>query len=485
MPDQGGTAAARAVRPIPPPTAGSIVIRMTAWYAGTSFLLILIAASVLYGTVAGNLRAEDRRILIDTASNLRLLATAVPVPGSSARPPVSPGAGFIGFRLIAPDGRIERATPGMDRDVPLTDFAALLALRPGARTFTTVQDRHGAPFDLLSERFKVDGADTIVQVAIDRARDQRVLIKDRERLLFMLILSLGLCAAIGYAIARGGIRPVERIAAAAGSIRATTLHERLDTADLPGELQSLAATFNDMLDRLEASFAQVTQFSADVAHELRTPVNNLRGELEVALGRVRSAPDYRDVLGSALEECGRINRVIDSLLFLARAEAAGAVPRREALDIAAELAAILEFYEPAALEAGLDLGLSATARPVVPCDRTLFQQAVGNLVANAIAHTGRGGRVTVGLVADAATASVPMVRIDVADTGSGIAPAHLPHVFDRFYRADPARSSLGGNFGLGLAVVRSIATLHGGTVAIDSTPGIGTVVSLRLPLQPD
>ncbi|HQT83905.1 MULTISPECIES: heavy metal sensor histidine kinase [Acidiphilium] len=492
MPDQGGLPAARAaVRQAAPHAAGSIVIRMTAWYAATSFLLILIAASVLYGTVAGNLRAEDRRILTDTAANLRLLVADTPAfaASSSAAPTAdaprasSPGSGFIWFRLIAPDGRIERETAGMDREVPLAGFAALLALRPGAQDFATVQNEHGAPFELLSERFTAGGADTIVQVAIDRARDQRVLIKDRERLLFMLILSLGVCAAIGYAIARGGIRPVARIAAAAGSIRATTLHERLDTSDLPGELQSLAATFNDMLDRLEASFAQVSQFSADVAHELRTPVNNLRGELEVALGRVRSAPDYRDVLGSALEECGRINRVIDSLLFLARAEAAGAEPRREALDVAAELQAILEFYEPAALDSGIGLVLRADARLIAPCDRTLFQQAVGNLVANAIAHTGRGGTVTVALGPDAASAPAPMLRIDVADTGSGIAPAHLPHVFDRFYRADAARSSLGGNFGLGLAVVRSIATLHGGTVSIASTLGIGTVVSLRLPLR--
>ncbi len=454
-------------------SAGSIVIRMTAWYAGTSFLLILVATSVLYGTVAGNLRSEDRRILIDTAANLRLLAgegTGAPAAGVAT-------SGLIWFRLIAPDGHVVRETAGMDRQVPLTGFGGLLALRPGQLRFATVQNQAGVPFDTLSERLRWGGGDVIAQVAIDRARDQAVLIADRERLLFVLLVSLGLCAAIGYVIARGGIRPVAQIAEAAGSIRATTLHERLAIDDLPDELQALAATFNDMLDRLEASFRQVSQFSADVAHELRTPVNNLRGELEVALGRVRSVPEYRDVLGSALEECGRIGRVIDSLLFLARAEAAGVRPLPAALDIGAELAGIREFYEPAALEAGIDLVLSGGERLMVPGERVLLQQAVGNLVANALAHTPRGGRVTL-----RATAAAGVVRIEVADTGSGIAPAHLPHVFDRFYRADPARSSLGGNFGLGLAVVRSIATLHGGTVAIESEIGVGTVVGLSLPV---
>ncbi|MBU6358155.1 MAG: heavy metal sensor histidine kinase, partial [Rhodospirillales bacterium] len=234
-----------------------------------------------------------------------------------------------------------------------------------------------------------------------------------------------------------------------------------------------ANTFNLMLDRLEQSFLQLSQFSADLAHELRTPISNLRGELEVALSRPRSDDTYREVLGSALEECTRISRVIQSLLFLARAEMVGAPPAVETLDLDTEITTVLEFYQPMAAEGGLSL--TARVRPGLPIqfDRILLQQALGNLVANAIAHTVAGGQITIE-VAEAPE----QLTIRTTDTGQGIAPEHLPHVFDRFYRADPARSHVGGNLGLGLAVVRAIMALHGGRVTIESKEGQGTTVSL-------
>ena len=250
-------------------------------------------------------------------------------------------------------------------------------------------------------------------------------------------------------------------------------------AGLPAELLALADTFNEMLDRLEESFGRLARFSTDIAHELRTPVNNLRGEVEVALGKPRGPEEYRDVLGSCLEECGRLARLIDSLLFLARAESPQAPVAREPLDVGRELATIRAFYEAAAAEAGVTLAVAAPDGVVAALDRTLFQRAVGNLVANALAHTPAGGSVTLRAAADG-----DRLRVEVADTGSGIAPEHLPHVFDRFYRADPARATADGRVGLGLAIVKSIAELHGGTAAVVSTPGQGTRVTLRFPAAP-
>ena len=233
-----------------------------------------------------------------------------------------------------------------------------------------------------------------------------------------------------------------------------------------------------MLDRLEESFAQVSQFSADVAHELRTPVNNMRGEIEVALGRARSVEDYRETLGSALEECLRLSQVIHSLLFLARAETATGNPHHDEIEVGREIEAVLDFYEAAAAEAGVTLRADDGDGIVARFDRTLFQQAVGNLVANAIAHTPPGGSVTVRPQRDG-----EVLRVEMADTGRGIAAEHLPHVFDRFYRADPARSGASGNVGLGLAMVKSIAALHGGSVAIESRPGHGTRVIMEAPIS--
>ena len=312
---------------------------------------------------------------------------------------------------------------------------------------------------------------------MDRAAEELLLMHYRERLWLVLVVSVVLCSAMGYVIAQRGMRPIERVTATARRVRSSTLHERIDTTDLPAELRALAATFNEMLDRLEESFEQISQFSADVAHELRTPISNLRGELEVALGKHRPADEYRDILGSALEECVRISRVIQSLLFLARAETAAADAHHDTIEVGQEIEAVLDFYEAAAADAGVTLHVEGKADFAASFDRTLFQQAVGNPVANAIAHTPLGGRVTIRPDSNGA-----LLRIEVADTGRGIAPEHLPHVFDRFYRADRARSGSGGNLGLGLAMVRSIATLHGGRVTISSQVGQGTRVMLEAPL---
>jgi two-component system heavy metal sensor histidine kinase CusS len=198
----------------------------------------------------------------------------------------------------------------------------------------------------------------------------------------------------------------------------------------------------------------------------------------VALGKSRSAEEYREVLGSCLEECARLSRIIDSLLFLARAESPDTQIMRSPLDVGRELAAIRDFYEAAAAEAGVTLRLVCSDGLIANLDRTLFQRALSNLVANALAHTPAGGAVTV-----AADREDGMVRVQVADTGCGIPEAHLPHVFDRFYRVDDARSASTGGVGLGLAIVKTIAGLHHGSATIKSEVGKGTHVTFAFPCE--
>jgi two-component system heavy metal sensor histidine kinase CusS len=315
-----------------------------------------------------------------------------------------------------------------------------------------------------------------VQVALDRRQEEDLLAGYRRNLCLVLGGALLACAAGGYRIARRGIRPVEQVTALARRVRPTALGERVTTAGLPAELLALAGTFNDMLDRLEESFGRLARFSSDIAHELRTPVNNLRGEVEVALGKARTPEEYSEVLGSCLEECGRLTRLIDSLLFLARAESPKTQVTREPVDVGRELEAVREFYEPAAAEAGVRLRVAAEGAGLARVDRALLQRAIGNLVENALRHTPSGGAVT--LVAGPAAGGV---RLEVADTGCGIAAEHLPHVLDRFYRADRARSAAAGGVGLGLAIVKGIVEMHGGSVAVASEPGRGTRVTLLLP----
>jgi two-component system heavy metal sensor histidine kinase CusS len=461
--------------------ATSIALRMTLAYALFTFTLVFLSGGLLYLTLVTSLDNEDMRDLADNLGNARLLlhgADGTPPP-RLLRPSWAPaGQPEIYLRLLDSQGRVLTETPGMAVELAAPDPRELAQLprHDGARR--ELRSRSGKPFlSLIVSVQRADGAGTarFMQVAMDIEHDESILAQYRQRLWLIFGTSLVLCSGVGYLIARAGLSPVATIARTAAHIRSSTLHERIETTGLPGELAGLAATFNGMLDRLEQSFAHVSRFSDDVAHELRTPVNNLRGEIEVALAMQRSSEDYREILSSCLEECTRIGRLIQTLLFLARADTSIEALQRENIDVADELTKVEDYYGAAALDAAVQLRIISASALHARLDRTLFQQAVGNLVSNAIAHTPPGGTVTV-----AASVVAERLTVQVSDTGCGIAPEHLPRVFDRFYRVDRTRGHP-HNAGLGLAVVRSIATRHGGDVQIDSEVGRGTVVRVQLP----
>jgi two-component system heavy metal sensor histidine kinase CusS len=230
-----------------------------------------------------------------------------------------------------------------------------------------------------------------------------------------------------------------------------------------------------MLDRLEDSFTRLSQFSADLAHELRTPIANIRGEGEVALTRARTSDEYREVIESSVAECERLSAIVDNLLFLARAEAAeGHIPRtlfngRSAVE------KIATFYEPIAEEH--HTAITCAGEGDIHADPMLFGRAVSNLVENALRFTPAGGTIQISIAAGA-----PHSQISVKDTGCGIPAEHLPRVFDRFYRIDSSRSPQGA--GLGLALVKSIMDLHGGSAVVESEVDRGTTVSVTFPNKP-
>jgi two-component system, OmpR family, heavy metal sensor histidine kinase CusS len=331
----------------------------------------------------------------------------------------------------------------------------------------------------------VDGVPTIVQVALDRTFEHRLLVRYRKFMLLFLLLGLAACALTGFAIARRGLRPLARMAGVMERVGSSTLHKRVDNAAFPADLSSLATTFNAMLQRLEDAFGRLSQFSADIAHELRTPVHNIRGMVELALAPGRGADEARALLVPCLEECQRVSRLIDNLLFIARAEQPQTQIARQPVNVAEQLAKVQEFYEAAASEAGITLECDRPASDAnsagdmqASLDRQLFQQAVSNLVENALAHTPPGGHVRM-----IAARKADVVQVEVCDTGAGIASEHLPFVFDRFRRVDASRSKHTGGMGLGLALVKSIAQLHGGTATAESQVGTGSRFILTFPVN--
>ncbi|MDB5311266.1 MAG: heavy metal sensor signal transduction histidine kinase [Gemmataceae bacterium] len=456
----------------------SIALRLTVWYATAAFALVLVATGYLYWALARNLDREDDQFLAEKVQEVMraiegrrddwvALQQRVQTGGTDR----DTGRFFVRISRGA-DHQDSFETRGMNAILPRDVFPEV-----GMSAHEQTADYRAADGRLFRLRARAElSQGHTIHAAMDRTADDELLAEYREQLAYVLGVSLIAAAGGGYWIARRGVRPIADVTATARRIRPAHMGERIGPAGLPAEVRDLAETFNHMLDRLNDAFTRLGRFSADIAHELRTPVNNLRGEVEVALGRPRTPDEYREVLSSCLEECGRLTQLIDSLLFLARAEDPKTELATTPVDVAAELGVVREFFGATAAEAGVQLAVDAEPGLVLRADRQLLQRAVGNLVANALAHTPAGGTVT--LFAGRAAAGV---RVGVRDTGPGIAVEHLPYVFDRFYRAEAARSSGRGRVGLGLAIVKGIAELHRGTVTAVSPPGEGTTVTLTLP----
>ena len=294
---------------------------------------------------------------------------------------------------------------------------------------------------------------------------------------FALVSPLLLLAAAsgGYLLAGRALAPVAAITDLAARVGAQDLSARLQL-DLPDdELGRLAQTFDAMLARIEDAFERQRHFTADAAHELRTPLSLMRTQVDITLARSRSATAYREALQELDSDLQRLTGLVSTLLTLTRADTGRLVPDRSAFDLADTVALVLEQYIPIAEEAGIDLRAEAEPAPL-EADEDLLIQVLVNLLDNALAYTPRLGTVTVGCRSAAAE-----VQLWVSDTGRGIQSADQERVFDRFYRVDAGRGRANGGTGLGLAICRAIVGAHGGTIALTSRIEHGTRVVVALP----
>jgi two-component system heavy metal sensor histidine kinase CusS len=321
----------------------------------------------------------------------------------------------------------------------------------------------------------------LIALSYDRSLPRELLARYRKGLIETLVVSVLGAVALGVWAARLVLKRARRIAATAGRISASALNERLSLEDTPEEFLESTLAFNHMLDRLEDSFKRLSEFSSDLAHDLRTPINNLLGEAQVALSRPRDSAEYRAVLESAVEEYERLSRMIENMLFLARADNAQARVAPQWIDLRGTLEKILSYYEVLAEERNIRLTIEVRSesgtRARAWADELMLNRAVGNLLSNALRHGPRDCTVTVRALerADGST------EVEVVNPGAGIASEHLSRIFDRFYRPSSSREGSAAGSGLGLAIVKSIAELHGGRVRVRSEPGLETAFVLSLP----
>lgn len=266
------------------------------------------------------------------------------------------------------------------------------------------------------------------------------------------------------------------MAQSARRITASRLNERLDPKDVPQELQGLVTSFNNLLGRLEDSFRRLSEFSADLAHDLRTPLTSLLGRSQAALLQKRNADEYRDAIEANVETAQRMSALVSDMLLLARADHAQGALAYERVDLREEVERLIEFFGIACEERGI--GLAAHGRAKAFVDRGLLRRALSNLLSNAVRHSPDRGRVDVVLGREEHA-----VTVSVIDRGAGVSAQHASRIFDRFYRADPSRTRISGGTGLGLAITQSIMRMHGGDVSLKSEPGKPTAFTLTFPTR--
>jgi two-component system, OmpR family, heavy metal sensor histidine kinase CusS len=454
----------------------SIAFQLILLFTLAAALLLVCGLGVFYSIVVRHAFAEDDAVLADKVSAVSA-ALRENGPSALAAELTARHAGehtAYWIRLLDSQGRTYAQTPGMDRLLSPEIFpqprksgstlGGLKHYRTGSKLFSLVALNEESGSQLYT-----------LQVAQDRSSDEQV--KRNFAVLFVVVLSGGVMASalIAIIVTRRGLLPLRQMAQSLERIGPDQLKERIGSTGWPRELQPLAIAFDQMLKRLDDSFTRLSQFSADLAHELRTPIANMLGEAQVALTRDRAAAEYRETIESTVAECERLSRIVDNLLFVARVDAAREPIARKWFDARVAIEKIAAFYQTVADDHNVTISCSGDGQ--IYADPDLFERAVGNLLDNALRFTAEHGAIRV-----AVSRHNRDFEVTVSDNGSGIATEHLPRVFDRFYRAESSRGSDGA--GLGLALVKSIVELHGGSAAIQSELNHGTTVVLRFPAAP-
>jgi heavy metal sensor kinase len=467
--------------------ARSIRWRLQAWYALVLLAVVVGFAALLYGQARAARFREVDSALEAAASyldvNLRRFPRPEldgvppgprpprPPPGLPPRPdrqqllaeltPPARAEGGIYFGVWRADGRALKTealpdevgppdlaeTPSLPRVMQRGEYREAVMLGPRATRILVGRSVRREQAGLRAFAWQLAGAGAVV-------------------------LAVGLAG--GWLISARILRPVAAISATASAISATNLAERIDPAAVDRELAELARVLNAMFERLEAAFARQARFTADASHELRTPLAVIRSHAELALSRPRTAAEYRETVTTCLQASGRMTALVDGLLTLARADAGKLDLRREPVDLKAVVEESVALFGP--LAEGKAVSVSANLVPVaVTGDPVRLAQVVTNLLSNAVQYNRPGGTVQVKLAAwDTAV-------LTVTDTGCGIPEADRPHIFERFYRVDKARSRASGGSGLGLAICKSIVEAHGGTIGFETQPEQGSTFWVRLP----
>ncbi len=444
----------------------SLTARISLLFAGGASLVLLVTGFFLIQAVETHFKEEDRHEL---QGKLELIQNLFNHAYSENKLNLLPQqlddalVGHPGLEVVMTDaaGSIWFTTSGANFPHALLQNCRTQSngCTPGALQ-QWKQAEEGYRSMVVSINVGRDKPYTVI-VAQDIQHHERFMSKFRSLLAFAITLAALATASLGWIATRWGLSPLRQITHMVAGMSAEHLSERLPTAGLPTELKPLATAFNAMLARLDDSFRRLTEFSSNIAHELRTPISNLMTQTQVALTNARDKDEYKEILYSSLEEYERMTQMVSDMLYLAQTDNGLLKPGLGKVNLADVTQGLFDYFEAWAEERAVSL--TQTGAATVPGDRLMLRRALSNLISNAIRHAPQGQSVHVSLGSQNNQATV-----SVENPGPEIPPEHLPKLFDRFYRVDPSRQRKGDGAGLGLAIVKSIVDVHGGTISVTS-----------------
>lgn len=455
-------------------SASSIRVRLTGWYSVVLFLMLVVYATVTYVAV----RQEFFEQLEDQLHDDFEAAEGFVVPAADGH------LAWASDRYHDPDEDQDR---GVDvwaaGGEPIYRSSVSKSLPPVVLSATTAAGRYesleinGRTWRTLTGATLVGGRSVVMRVSRseDRLREQL------SEILVVLVLGLPLVVALagvgGYVMARRALTPIDHLAREARRITAERLHERLSVPNPNDEIGRLTAVINDTYARLEASFEKLRRFTADASHELRTPLAVVRGIGEISLKETRTPAEYKEAIGSILEEIDRLTNLVDTLLRLSYGDAGTVRLSRETTDLAELARDVTASLGILAEERNQRLEVAAPEPVLATVDRLVLREAVTNVVDNAIKYGPKGSRVLIQVSAEHDRA-----RLEVRDDGPGVAPEHRERIFDRFFRVDEGRSRESGGTGLGLSIAKWAVEVNGGRISVDNGAAGGSVFRIDLPL---
>lgn len=455
----------------------TLAFRLTLWYAGVFTLSSIVAFLLFYTFITKVIRERTDQELLSQVQRFSVLLRTegvFAVENATIIEAQAAGVKKVFFRLLQLDGQVYSSTNvSYWQDIGIEKDAIQGLLQGNASVFKTIvisnrKDKVRVLYAMLSPTM-------ILQVG--QAMESYSHVLDAFKGIFIITMSflIVIAAGVGWFMAKRAVSGVDAVTRTARKISGGILQERVPVKGSGDEIDQLAVTFNQMLDRIQVLLAEIKEMSDNIAHDLRSPITRIRGGAEVTLSTGKSLDDYENMAASTIEECDRLLDMINTMLMISKTESGISSLSHEVIDISGLVRSACELFEPMAEDKGVSLSCHVGEKGFVHGDIRMLQRMLSNVLDNAVKYTQSGGSVEVSVTGN----GKEEVVVSVKDTGIGIPQSDLLHIFDRFYRCDQSRSQPGT--GLGLSLARSIARAHGGDITVVSRLNQGSTFTIILP----